>query len=320
MEHLRGSEYGVNLLKWREKAPVPPIVWDSVDSISYLFRQASAQSKQGFGRYVTRFDLSRTERREGWLTAQFDQVLVTSQKDREALLELSGGQGQVAVVPNGVDLEHFQPGAFAVREAETLVVSGKMSYHANVSMVLFLAQQVMPRVWAARPQVKLWIVGKDPTAEIRTLGEHPNITVTGTVDSLLPYLQKAAVAVAPIRYGAGIQNKVLEAMACATPVIASPLAVSALEAVPGREVLVAEAPEAWSTAILDLLAAPEKRRQLGEAGRRYVERHHRWTEIAADLERIYAGIMSRAYARTAKTHHGDTESTENLRKTEKKSP
>jgi glycosyltransferase involved in cell wall biosynthesis len=291
VEHLRGSQYGAELLNRRGKAPIPPIVWDSVDSISYLFRQASAQRKGGVGRYITRFDLPRTERREGWLTAQFDQVLVTSQKDKDALLKLSGGQGRVAVLPNGVDLDYFRPGGFEAREADTLVVSGKMSYHANVSMVLFLAQQVMPQVWAARPQVRLWIVGKDPVPEIRALGEQPNVTVTGTVDSILPYLQKAAVAVAPIQYGAGIQNKVLEAMACATPVIASSLAVSALETAPGKDLLVADSPEEWGKAILELLASPEKRREIGEAGRQYVEEHHRWGKIVKDLEAIYAGIM-----------------------------
>ncbi|HIE58034.1 MAG TPA: glycosyltransferase [Anaerolineales bacterium] len=292
VEHLRGSQYGVRLLKQRKRAPIPPIIWDSVDSISYLFRQAAAQSKQGFGRYITRFDLPRTERREGWLTARFDQVLVTSSKDKKALLALSGGQGRVAVLPNGVDLDYFQPGSFEAREPDTLVVSGKMSYHANVSMVLFLAQQVMPRVWAARPQVNLWIVGKDPVSEIRALAEHPNVTVTGMVDSILPYLQKATIAVAPIQYGAGIQNKVLEAMACSTPVIASPVAVSALETVPGENIVVADDALTWRDAILSLLASPQERQKIGEAGRQYVEKRHRWGNIAEDLEQIYAGIIN----------------------------
>jgi glycosyltransferase involved in cell wall biosynthesis len=149
----------------------------------------------------------------------------------------------------------------------------------------------MPQVWAARPQVRLWIVGKDPAPEIRALGEQPNVTVTGTVDSILPYLQKAAVAVAPIQYGAGIQNKVLEAMACATPVIASSLAVSALETAPGKDLLVADSPGEWVEAILELLDSPEKRREIGGAGRQYVEEHHRWGKIVEDLEAIYAGIM-----------------------------
>jgi glycosyltransferase involved in cell wall biosynthesis len=296
IEHLRGSQYGIRLKGLSDQNPghrLPPIVWDSVDCISYLFTQAAAQSKQGFKRWITQFDLHRTERREGWLPQVFEQVLVTSKKDKDALLALSSeDKKNIHIIPNGVDLNYFQTGDPDEREAATLVISGKMSYHANVSMVLFLTQEVMPLVWAANPEVKLWIVGKDPTPEINAFATHPAITVTGTVDSLLPYLQKATIAVAPIQYGAGIQNKVLEGMACATPVIATSLATSALQIEPGKEVIVADTPEAWRDAILDLIASRQKQVQIGEAGRQYVEENHRWPEIAHKLENIYQQAIS----------------------------
>jgi polysaccharide biosynthesis protein PslH len=92
---------------------------------------------------------------------------------------------KVSVLANGVDLDYFQPGdEQKPREPATLVVSGKMSYHANVSMVLHLVNNIMPHVWAERPDVRLLVVGKDPTREIQALGEHSAVTVTGTVDHL----------------------------------------------------------------------------------------------------------------------------------------
>lgn len=292
VEHLRGVRYGLQI---KEQSNLP-VVWDSVDCISHLFRQASAQRSSRWGRWLMRFELERTERYESWLPHQFDEVLVTSPVDKEMLTSLAlenDSLPAVSVLPNGVDLAYFQPETEEVRDPATLVISGKMSYHANVSMALHMVQSIMPRVWAQRPEVQLCIVGKDPPREIQVLDEHPAITVTGTVKDIRPYLQRATVAVAALTYGAGIQNKVLEAMACATPVVATETAVSALLASPDRDLLVARDAEGFAQAILALLADPAHRQAVGRAGRRYVERHHNWVAIAAQLEQVYNGIISR---------------------------
>jgi len=349
VEHLRGARHGL-LAKSAicNLQSAIPIVWDSVDCISYLFEQAAQHSRSVFGKWVTRLELARTRRFEGWLLSQFDRVLVTSKIDKQALeclaplsqgWEPRGGalraqrligstlrwgldkldlttQGNaysarrgggpalppghrdgvstvegVRVLPNGVDLNYFKPRDDHPRDPATLVLSGKMSYHANVSMALYLIREIMPVVWEARPDVRVLIVGKDPSRDIQALNAHPVISVTGTVEDIRPYLWKATLAVAPTTYGAGIQNKVLEAMACATPVVASPQAVSALEAVPGRDVMVAEEPQAFAEVILQLLADPTKSRQIGQAGRQYVERYHNWEHIAERLESIYHEVI-----------------------------
>src|SRR5690606_892193 len=131
---------------------------------------------------------------EGRLTRRFSAVAVTSQTDRQALIDLGGAPNQIHVIPNGVDLEYFRP-MDTPRDPLRLVFSGKMSYHANVAAVQDLVQKIMPLVWAQQPDVHLQIVGKDPTPVIQMLGEQPNITVTGFVPDLRPYLAEAAVAV-----------------------------------------------------------------------------------------------------------------------------
>ena len=113
------------------------------------------------------------------------------------------------------------------------------------------------------------------------------VVVTGTVDDIRPFLRTATLAVAPIQYGVGIQNKVLEALACGTPVVATPQATSALATTDGRDLVVGRDAGELAAAIGALLGDADRRRRIGEAGRAYVERHHSWQAAAARLTDIY---------------------------------
>jgi glycosyltransferase involved in cell wall biosynthesis len=300
VEHLRGVKYALHAQAFINKIGKRiPVIWDSVDCISNLFRQAAAQTHSIFNRSITRMDLERTARYEGWLINQFPRVLVTSPVDRNALLALKSPDApepHITVLPNGVDLAYFTPEPSTPREPATLVVTGKMSYHANATMITYLANEIMPLVWNQRSDVKLWVVGKDPSRELLSLTDNPAIAVTGTVEDIRPFLRRATLAVAPILYGAGIQNKVLQAMACATPVICTPQAISALGVQPDRDICVAEGPVGFAQAILDLLADSDRRSRLGAAGLHYVQSRHNWSDIAADLENIYRQAAQETYS------------------------
>jgi glycosyltransferase involved in cell wall biosynthesis len=295
VEHLRGVKYALHLKRWlQRRGRAIPIVWDSVDCISLLFRLAAGHSRSLFGRWMTRFELPRTERYEGRLLWQLDEVLVTSPIDRQALLDMAGHgakDARVTVLPNGVDVEYFAPNG-SPREPATVVFSGKMSYHANITMALHLAHTIMPGVWARRPDVKLLVVGKDPPREVQALQTGRNVTVTGTVNDLRPYLHHATVAAVPLVYGAGSQFKVLEAMACATPVVATPQAVAPLHVRAGEDALVAGSAEAFAAEILKVIEDADQQRRLGAAGRRYVERYHAWSGIGRQLAAVYAAARS----------------------------
>ena len=309
VEHLRGVRYGLMLNRMlATRVGRPALVWDSVDCISHLFRRTSTESQMPRARLAARLELGRTERFEGSATTAFDRVLVTSDADRHELLQLtraatsSPREPCVDVVPNGVDLDYFSP-TDGPREPMTLVVTGKMSYHANATAAVWFVRQVMPAVWAVHPSARVWIVGKDPGREVQKLGqswggslrqEHANgravkgdVLVTGTVPDVRPFLRRAALAIAPIQYGVGIQNKVLEAMACGTPVVATAEAVAGLRARPGTEVAAASSPTELAIRIIDLLNDPARRADLGRAGRRFIERDHDWRRICARLTDIY---------------------------------
>ncbi len=288
IEHLRAARYGLRLRQ--TVPPGTPIVWDSVDCITHLFQQSTSRSRNWFGRVVTAFDLERTRRYETLLLSRFERVLVTSSVDAHAFARLAGGSAPaVTVLPNGVDLERFSPGELPRRSGE-VVFSGKMSYHANISAALYLAKDIMPRVWEQLPEAHLTIAGSWPPPAIRALAG-PRVEVTGEVQDLAFYLRRATVAVAPMPYGAGIQNKVLEAMACATPVVATPQAVSALRARPGEEVLVGDSAPELADLLVRILTDPHLAARIGRAGRAYVERNHNWAAIAAALESVYADAI-----------------------------
>ncbi|MCK6628040.1 MAG: glycosyltransferase [Anaerolineae bacterium] len=303
VEHLRGAELS-------RAVKGGPIVFDSVDSITLLFDLVRRSGPTWRSRLLANLDLVRTRRYEGQLLEKYPRVLVTSPRDREALAQLSalavktsvGKAGQnsdsqmqkindcLVIIPIGVDLDYFTP-LNIPRDPATLIFSGKMSYHANTAAALDLANKIMPVVWQRLPETRLVLAGKNPPAEVLALSADPRIVVTGTVPDLRPYLAQATLAVSPMRYAVGMQFKVLEAMAMATPLISTPQAVSALQVQAGQEALVADTPQAVADAAITLLTNETLRQQVGQQGRRYVETHHDWHKAAEKLESVYYDVI-----------------------------
>lgn len=288
IEHLRAARFvkGVKGV---------PKVYDSVDCISLLFEQAAKLGAQVRSRLMTSVDLARTRRYEAWLLAQYDQVVVSSWRDKDAFESLANRylpspsrRAPITVVTNGVDLDHFQPQIFSEqRDSQTAVITGKMSYHANVSGVMFFAREVLPHIWARNPDVRFHIVGPDPPEVVRHLATDARIQVTGDLVDVRPYLARATAAVCPVPYAAGVQFKVLEAMAMKTPVICTTASFAGLQAQEGEAALVADDPRAFAEHVLQVIEDDALARHLQTAGRRYVEDHHSWDRIAACLVSVY---------------------------------
>lgn len=270
-----------------------PTVYDSVDCISLLFEQTLQRTPRWTSRMLAALDLARTRRYEAHLLTRYDRVVVTSRRDKEALESLarqylprSARPAPVTVVTNGVDLEHFrfQP---IPRDRRTVVFTGKMSYHANVAGALYFARKVLPLIWAQDPEVRFWVVGKDPPEVVLRLARDPRIVVTGTVEDLRPYLAQAAVAVCPLPYAVGVQFKILEALAMGTPVICTRAAAEGLEARPGEDLLVADNADEFARQVLQVMGDPALAERLGTAGRQYVETRHDWAIITGQLLAVY---------------------------------
>lgn len=300
VEHLRGIAAMEQIVHLR------PLVWDAVDCISLLCKQTITAGPSLSVRAVARLEHMRTQRYEAKMLNKLAHVLVTSERDRQAMIALRHlhlddpmdsdealGAG-IGVLPNGVDLEYFRP-MQQQRRRFNLVFSGKMSYHANVATALYLHQQIMPLIWRQRPEATLTIVGNGPPKVIQALATDPRVEVTGYVKDIRPYVGCAEVMLSPMVYSVGIQNKVLEAMALGTPVVVAARAVAALGACPGRDLLMAESVHEFAETTLRLMDDAELRATLGQQGRIYVERQHDWQVLTGQLVNVYQKAIT-AYA------------------------
>jgi glycosyltransferase involved in cell wall biosynthesis len=286
VEHLRGAVLA-------DRLSGIPRVWDSVDSIAFLFEQASQMAPRLTQRLMARLDLGRTRRFEARAPRHFDRTLVTSPIDAQSIQRLAGNglDGRIELLPNGIDLDYYRS-VNARPELATILFSGKMSYHANVAAALYLAQEIMPRVWRQCPDARLVIVGKDPAPAIRNLAVDRRVEVTGFVDDLRPFFARATLAVSPLLYGAGTQYKVLEAMICGVPVVATPRVVGGLQAHPGKDYLVGDDADRFARHILDLIDDPVLQHSIGQAGQQYVQHHHDWSRIARKLVTVYTEVAA----------------------------
>ncbi len=225
--------------------------------------------------------LAREERR---LAGRFDLCTVTTRAEWETLEGYRTGAA-TDWFPNGVDSAYFAP-AKEPYDADTLCFVGRMDYYPNQECMFDFCARTLPLVRARRPNVKLLIVGADPSSAVRKLGELPGVTVPGSVPDIRPYLQRSALMVAPLNIARGTQNKILEAMASGVPVVASRVAAGGVDAVADEHFAVASTPEEHAQAILRILGDPAERRRLAVAGRERMLSHHAWDRSMLRLDRI----------------------------------
>lgn len=193
----------------------------------------------------------------------------------------------VHVVENGVDTDYFRSKTDSALSLN-LVFEGNMGFKPNVDVAQYLSRELMPRIRARLGEgVSLTIVGKDPAPEVKELGAE-DIEITGFVEDVRPYLDRASVFVCPMRMGTGIKNKILQAWSMELPVVATPKSLGGLEARDGENVLVAHTSEEFAARTVDLLTDPTLREHLGNNGRQTVLQHYTWTRKAAQLESVMA--------------------------------
>lgn len=201
---------------------------------------------------------------------------------------------RVRVMPNGVDADYFSPRHIFPSpypdDGPVVVFTGAMDYWPNVDAVTWFAREVLPSLQVRLPSLRFWIVGMNPSATVRGLAGE-GVKVTGAVPDVRPYLAHADIVVAPMRVARGIQNKVLEAMAMARPVVLTTASAAGLAAVPGEECELADNPHAWRRRILALLADRQHRTRMGRAARERVLKGYSWDVHLRLLDELLEGPL-----------------------------
>jgi sugar transferase (PEP-CTERM/EpsH1 system associated) len=228
----------------------------------------------------------RREERAAW--QQFDGIVLTSKRD-ERLLRRDAPEQRTAVVPNGVDTDFFHPSALPV-EPRTILFFGAINYYPNTEGLLFFLDEAFPRVKRQHPHARLWVVGQQPPAAIVGRAAE-DVIVTGLVDDVRPYLERAAVVIAPLRIGGGTRLKIVEAMAMGKPIVATSLGAEGLDVNDGEDILLADTAEDFASQVARVLGDAALARRLGEAARHSAESRYTWQAAADRLERFYQELL-----------------------------
>ncbi len=229
-------------------------------------------------------------RYERMLAQQCDATVLVSSQEAQLFRELAPESAdRVYSIHNGVDAEYFSPGHVFPTPyapgAQILVFTGAMDYWANADAVVWFAEEILPHVRSAMPQVQFYIVGARPSERVKRLGRLDGVTVTGAVADIRPYLAHARAAVAPLRIARGIQNKVLEAMAMVKPVIATTAAMDGIDAPPRLRALLADEPAQFVDRLQQVLKDDDSG-EFGRLGRELVLERYAWSESFARFDQL----------------------------------
>jgi len=236
--------------------------------VEYIRRRRQYESSPSPARKAVWLTTERAERR---VLSSMDCVLAVTEQDANEAHAV--GAFRAVVLPTGVDTDFFCPPA-EEPPAQSLVFVGAYSHQPNVDAVLWFCREILPQVRKLTPEVSLSIVGSSPTPDVLALSQVSGVEVLGAVPEVVPHLQSARVAIAPLRVGSGIKGKILEYMSCARAVVTTPIGAEGMGLTSGENIVIADGAEDFARAVARLLQNPEEALRIGQAARRFVlERH-----------------------------------------------
>jgi sugar transferase (PEP-CTERM/EpsH1 system associated) len=261
-----------------------PAIIDLHDCLTLLLERTMRMERnwlRKLGLYLGTRSMARAERT---LSRWFSTIITNSPVDEAYFKSVACGASTLTI-GNGVDTAFFSP-AETPGDKRRLLFTGVMDYRPNEDAAIHFAENILPLIQRRQPEAQFWVVGKDPTARVRQLDERPGVHVTGAVPDVRPYLEQAGIFVCPLRYGTGVKNKLLAALAMQKPVVATQRSLDGLELRPNEHLLVADEPAEFAAKVVALMEDPGEARRLAASGREFVASRYSWESSARALEAV----------------------------------
>jgi len=293
-ELLTEEDYDIVHFEWTQMALYADLTETAVKFLTEIeanyaaHRTTIAVEPRRSKRFLKLYQTLQTLYREVQMCRRVDHTICVTEEDKSYLKRYLP-ESSISVVNTGVDTQYFYY-APQIKEPKSLLFVGAFRHSPNTEAMRYFCDEVFPRILASEPETHLYIVGSSPTEEMRLLGAHPSITVTGYVEDIREYYHRAQVVVVPLRTGVGIRGKVLEAWSVGKATIATRLACQGIRAGHGENALLADSSEEFSMWTTALLRSPDFCQELGECGRKTAEDFYDWDVIAGAMTRKYEEV------------------------------
>jgi glycosyltransferase involved in cell wall biosynthesis len=252
---------------------------------SAIWKRHTERAPTPWHRAFSRAQYERMLRYEAEVCRAAKNIIAVSVDDAHTMRSLYGAT-RVSSIPTGVDIEYFAPPP-ATTPVGDLVFLGAMDWRPNVDGLNWFTDHVLPLIRACRPGCSLAVVGRHPTAEVRSLaGSDQHIHVTGTVDDVRPYLWHSAVSIVPLRIAGGTRLKIYEAMAARIPVVSTSVGAEGLDIRDGENIAIADSPQQFAQACLELLDDSSARQRMAANAWEMIAACYSWEVVSSQFEKL----------------------------------
>ncbi|WP_054637609.1 glycosyltransferase family 4 protein [Thalassobacillus sp. C254] len=265
-----------------------PKVVDMIDALSLNMKRRAEKEKFPL-KQVCRIESKLLRAYEERVLSEYSKALLVSESDTKAF-----PQANITVNPNGTYItKEYLQNYETIKREKIILFHGNMGYFPNVEAMTVFVKEIWPRIHGKYPDYKLYIVGKSPSSKIQSFHGQQNIVVTGFVEEVCEYLKKAAIGVYPMYSGTGMQNKILEALACGLPSVATPLALQGIKGISDREVIKVTNNDELCRSIDNLIQEDLVRRELSKKGQDFIFRNYSWEKNVDTLIKVWEKAASK---------------------------
>jgi len=257
-----------------------PVVLFQHNVEAAIWKRHYEVQKNAAKRFYLHGQWRKMQRFERAICRQVNRVISVSEADSETM-EKDYGLAKVYDVPTGVDVDFFRPSAAVPMQPNSLVFTGSMDWLPNEDAINYFTQQILPLIRNSIPEVSITVVGRNPSPKLQELGRRDSsVTVTGRVDDVRPYIERAAAYIVPLRIGGGTRLKIYEAMAMERAVVSTTVGAEGLPLTSGKEILIADTPAAFAESVVRLLANPDMAHEFGTRAATTVREQFGWARAA----------------------------------------